>query len=50
MTLTQSRSRTQDLVVLDALGPGGAYRTRTRDVITDTAGVPVAELSMVPAL
>ncbi|HEY2504356.1 MAG TPA: aldehyde dehydrogenase family protein, partial [Mycobacterium sp.] len=50
MTLTQSRSRTQDPVVLDALGPGGAYRTRTRDVITDTAGVAVAELSMVPAL
>jgi acyl-CoA reductase-like NAD-dependent aldehyde dehydrogenase len=50
MTLSQSPSRTEDPVVLDALGASGAYRTRTRDVITDTAGVPVAELSMVPAL
>lgn len=50
MTLTQSQSRTEGLVVLDALGPTGAYRTRTLDVITDTAGVPVAELSMAPSL
>ena len=35
---------------LDALGPDGAYRTRNREVINDTAGVPVAELSMVPRL
>jgi acyl-CoA reductase-like NAD-dependent aldehyde dehydrogenase len=35
---------------LDALGPQGEYRTRTREVITDIAGVPVAEMSMVPGL
>ena len=35
---------------LDALGPDGEYRTRTREIITDTAGRPVAESSMVPRL
>jgi hypothetical protein len=35
---------------LDALGPDGEYRTRNRDVITDAAGVPVAQLSIVPPL
>ena len=39
-----------DLVAIDALGAGGEYRTRNREVITTTAGVPVAELSMVPPL
>ncbi|MEB4211278.1 aldehyde dehydrogenase family protein [Mycobacterium sp. 94-17] len=38
------------MVALDALGPDGAYRTRNREVITTTAGTPVAELSMVPPL
>jgi len=38
------------LIPIDALGPGGDRRTRNRDVITDTAGVPVAELSIVPPL
>lgn len=38
------------LVALDALGPDGAYRTRTREVITTTAGDAVAELSRVPPL
>lgn len=38
------------LVALDALGPDGEYRTRNREVITSTAGVPVVELSMVPPL
>ncbi|WAJ45486.1 aldehyde dehydrogenase family protein [Mycobacterium sp. Aquia_216] len=38
------------MVLLDALGPSGEYRTRNREVITSTAGVPVAELSLVPPL
>jgi len=38
------------LIPIDALGPDGDRRTRNRDVITDTAGVPVAELSIVPPL
>ena len=41
---------TKDLVRIDALGAGGEYRTRNRDVVKTTAGVPVAELSMVPPL
>ncbi|MDI3313289.1 MAG: aldehyde dehydrogenase family protein [Mycobacterium sp.] len=36
--------------MLDALGPAGSYRTRNRQTITDTAGVAVGELSIVPAL
>ncbi len=39
-----------DLVSIDALGPGGEYRTRRREVITSTAGAAVAELSLVPPL
>lgn len=39
-----------DLVSLDALGTDGEYRTRNREVIATTAGVPVAELSLVPPL
>lgn len=39
-----------DLVALDALGVDGEYRTRNREVITTTAGVAVAELSLVPPL
>lgn len=39
-----------DLLCLDALGPDGEYRTRTRDVLTTTAGVAVAELCIVPPL
>lgn len=38
------------MIAVDALGPSGEYRTRTREVITDMAGQPVAELSMVPPL
>ncbi|MFZ1178534.1 MAG: aldehyde dehydrogenase family protein [Mycobacterium sp.] len=38
------------MVSIDALGVGGEYRTRNREVITSTAGVAVAELSMVPPL
>jgi acyl-CoA reductase-like NAD-dependent aldehyde dehydrogenase len=40
----------QDLVVINALGPAGEYQTRNREVITDTAGVPVAAMSLVPPL
>lgn len=38
------------MTVLDALGPGGEYRTRKRESITDVAGAPVAEMTVVPAL
>jgi acyl-CoA reductase-like NAD-dependent aldehyde dehydrogenase len=41
---------TGDLVRLDALSPAGEYRTRKTEVVTDTAGAPVAELSAVPRL
>ena len=37
-------------LVLDALGPAGPYRTRERQTITDVAGNPLAELSLVPRL
>jgi len=39
-----------DLIALDALGPSGEYRTRQTELICDTGGVPVAELSQVPRL
>jgi acyl-CoA reductase-like NAD-dependent aldehyde dehydrogenase len=39
---------TGDPVDLPALGPDGEYRTRNREVLYDTAGVPVAESSLVP--
>jgi acyl-CoA reductase-like NAD-dependent aldehyde dehydrogenase len=35
---------------IDALGPNGAYRTRNHETVATTAGVPVAELSLVPPL
>jgi len=38
------------MIALDALGPGGPYRTRNRLPITDVAGGPLAELSLVPPL
>ena len=41
---------TGDLVDLAALGPDGEYRTRNREIIKDTTGVPVAESSVVPRL
>jgi acyl-CoA reductase-like NAD-dependent aldehyde dehydrogenase len=41
---------TAELPALDALGPAGAYHTRTRQTITDVAGNPLAELSLVPRL
>jgi acyl-CoA reductase-like NAD-dependent aldehyde dehydrogenase len=41
---------TAELLALDALGPTGAYRAHERQTITDVAGNPVAELSLVPTL
>lgn len=41
---------TGDLVDLPALGPDGEHRTRKREIIKDTAGVPLAESSLVPRL
>ncbi|MGH3727113.1 MAG: aldehyde dehydrogenase family protein [Mycobacterium sp.] len=38
------------MIPLDALGPSGEYRTRTREVITDMAGTAIAELTLVPPL
>jgi acyl-CoA reductase-like NAD-dependent aldehyde dehydrogenase len=40
----------QGLIQLDALGPQGAYRARTRIDVPDVRGTVVAELSQVPAL
>jgi acyl-CoA reductase-like NAD-dependent aldehyde dehydrogenase len=42
--------RQYDVAQLDALGPAGAYRSRTRTAVSDVRGNTVAELSMVPAL
>src|SRR5260370_579854 len=41
---------TGDLLDLAALGPDGEYRTRNREIIRDTSGVPVAESCVVPRL
>ena len=38
------------MIAIDALGPTGEYRSRNREVIADTAGVPVAELTIAPKL
>ena len=38
------------MIPIDALGPTGVYRSRNRELITDTAGVPVAELTIAPKL
>jgi acyl-CoA reductase-like NAD-dependent aldehyde dehydrogenase len=35
---------------LDALGPNGSYHTQHRFMVRDVAGVPVAELSLLPKL
>ncbi|MFR9729475.1 aldehyde dehydrogenase family protein [Saccharopolyspora sp. MS10] len=37
-------------LLLDALGPDGAYRTGRREVVRDVAGEPVASLSLAPPL
>jgi acyl-CoA reductase-like NAD-dependent aldehyde dehydrogenase len=41
---------TAELIRLDALGPMGGYRARNRQTISDVAGNPLAELSLVPRL
>jgi acyl-CoA reductase-like NAD-dependent aldehyde dehydrogenase len=46
----EQASATAGLVCIDALGAGGEYRTRNREIVASTAGVPVAELSIVPPL
>ena len=43
-------SETTDLIVIDALGPDGTYRTRSRESVTTTDGVAVAELTLAPPL
>jgi acyl-CoA reductase-like NAD-dependent aldehyde dehydrogenase len=37
-------------IYVDALGPRGAYRARTRMAVADVAGNPLVQLSMVPTL
>jgi acyl-CoA reductase-like NAD-dependent aldehyde dehydrogenase len=37
-------------IILDALGSTGGYEARNHQTITDVAGTPVAELSLVPRL
>ena len=49
--MTREKARAAaDLMSIDALGISGQYRTRNREVVMTTAGVPVAELSLVPSL
>src|SRR5258707_6411127 len=38
------------MLCIDALGANGEYRTRNREIVSSTAGVPVAELSIGPPL
>ncbi|WP_319430386.1 aldehyde dehydrogenase family protein [Mycobacterium sp. RTGN5] len=38
------------MIDLPGLGPNGEHRSRKREVITDSAGTPVAELSIAPPL
>ena len=38
------------MTVIEALGPGGAYRNRKRELITDVAGDPIAEMTIAPGL
>jgi acyl-CoA reductase-like NAD-dependent aldehyde dehydrogenase len=40
----------RELIAVDALGPSGAYRAHNRLTISDVAGHPLAELSLVPKL
>jgi acyl-CoA reductase-like NAD-dependent aldehyde dehydrogenase len=43
-------SEATDLIAIDALGPDGTYRTRSREAVRTTDGVAVAELTLVPPL
>ncbi|WP_123027284.1 aldehyde dehydrogenase family protein [Mycolicibacterium stellerae] len=38
------------MIAIDALGPTGVYRSRNRELITDSEGVVVAELTVAPKL
>ncbi|MGB9305223.1 MAG: aldehyde dehydrogenase, partial [Mycobacterium sp.] len=38
------------MLEIHALGANGEYRTRNREIISSTGGVPLAELSIVPPL
>lgn len=38
------------MIAIDALGPTGEYRSRNRELITDSEGVAVAELTIAPTL
>ena len=38
------------MITIDALGPTAEYRSRNRELITDTAGVAVAEMTVAPKL
>jgi acyl-CoA reductase-like NAD-dependent aldehyde dehydrogenase len=49
-TRTQTSTDTPALVSIGALLPEGQYLTRNREMISDTAGLAVAELSIVPPL
>jgi acyl-CoA reductase-like NAD-dependent aldehyde dehydrogenase len=49
-TRTQTSTGTPALVSIGALLPEGQYLTRNREMISDTAGLAVAELSIVPPL
>jgi len=40
----------RDRLAIEALGPRGEYRTRRREVIADTQGTAVVDLSVVPRL
>jgi acyl-CoA reductase-like NAD-dependent aldehyde dehydrogenase len=46
----EQTSAATDLICIDALGPGGPYRTRNRETIATVTGEPIAELSLVPSL
>lgn len=39
-----------DLIAIDALGPGGTYRSRNREPVSTTDGVAVADLTVAPPL
>ena len=50
-TATPATAAASDgLLHLDALGPGGSFRSRDRLTINDVSGTPMAELSLVPRL
>ncbi|RDH79175.1 aldehyde dehydrogenase family protein [Mycolicibacterium moriokaense] len=38
------------MIEIDVLGPTGEYRSRNRELVTDSAGVAVAELAIAPKL